>query len=54
MDSVDRNDIWCTEDPLQFFERAYLFKRGQVKHILTIANLKLKLIMKSLDNQNRM
>ena len=33
-----------SEDPLQFFfsQRAYLFKRGQVEHILTIANLKLK------------
>ena len=29
------------EDPLQFFERAYLFKRGKVEHILTMANLKL-------------
>ena len=34
-----------SEDPLHFFfffERAYLFKRGQVEHILTMANLKLK------------
>ena len=32
-----------SEDLLQFFfQRAYLFKMGQVEHILTIANLKLK------------
>ena len=27
---------------LKFFERAYLFKRGQVEHVLTMANFKLK------------
>ena len=31
-----------SEDPLQIFERVYLFKRGQVEHILTMANLQLK------------
>ena len=31
-----------SDDPLDFFERAYLFRRGQVEHILTVANLKLK------------
>ena len=32
-----------SEDPLQIFSNgAYLFKRGQVEHILTMANLKLK------------
>ena len=31
-----------SEDLLQIFERAYLFKRGQVEHVWTMANVKLK------------
>ena len=32
-----------SDDPLQkIFQSAYLFKRGQVENILTMANLKLK------------
>ena len=31
-----------SEDSLQNLERPYLFKRGQVKHFFTKANLKLK------------
>ena len=32
-----------SEDQLQFFFlRAFLFRRGQVEHVLTMANLKLK------------
>ena len=33
-----------SEDKFQFFYRAYLFRRGQVEHVLTMANLKLNLI----------
>ena len=33
-----------SEDPLQnFSKRAYMFKRGQVEHVLTMANFELKL-----------
>ena len=31
-----------SEDTLKIFKRAYLFKRGQAEHVLTMANSKLK------------
>ena len=31
-----------SEDPLQISFKGHLFKRGQVEHVLTMANLKLK------------
>ena len=31
-----------SDDPLQIFERTYLFKTGQAERILSMANLKFK------------